>query len=509
MFNAIEKYKLPAQILLGVIGLSFVFAGGYSLSLTGTDYIAKVGDVKISTEDVSDAFRRAQAQGMAADKQTVYQGLLNQAYVQQGAYNLGASVSLDQIKSIIIKDSSFQENGQFDVKKYQQFLQQSGLKEQDLLEIFRKQVALQTMYNLIQAGNIVSDQQASQMLTLLQSPRQMQTMDFSIDRFIPKVVIDGTKLKDFYNKNKTNYFLKQAVKYEYVSLSENELAAKQTVSDAELQEAYAQLPTSASETKPSLESVKSTLVQQIQQRKATKALQEAKDTLTDLAFNNPQSLQPAADKLKLPIHKVDQIWLTSDEAKNMHLPQSLVDALFSAEVLDKNYNSELIDMGANQYWVVRALAVRKEHQGTFEEVKAQVQKDYIAQQSRQLAMDAAQSALDKVKKNETIDGTWTGSQAFTPQQAISLMPAEDFKNWVKAKPVNGKPAYVLLTQGDNPILVKINAVLPATDDMKDALPNMKNILAQGETQQLLFSTLEWLKANIKLKQGAQKLDSDD
>lgn len=331
MFHAIEKYKLPAQILLGLIGLSFVFAGGYSLSMTGTDYIAKVGDIKISTADVSDTFRRVQTQGASVDKQTVYQGLLDQAYVQQGAKNLGVSVSLDQIKQIIIKDPAFQENGQFSKNKYQQFLQQSGLREEDLIDAFRKQVALQTMYNLIQAGNMVSDQQAEQMITLLQSPRQMQTMAFSSDQFIQKVAVDEAKLKAFYEKNKKNYFLNQAIKYEYLSLSASELATKQTVSDSELQEAYNQLPVAASETKPTLETLKATLTQQIQQRKAIKALQEAKDTLTDMAFNHPQSLQPAADKLKLPIHKMDQLWLTSDEAKKCNC-RKVCKTLYSAQM---------------------------------------------------------------------------------------------------------------------------------------------------------------------------------
>lgn len=508
MFHAIEKYKLPAQILLGVIGLSFVFAGGYSLTLTGSDYITEVGNNKISSADVTDALRRVQQNGQKIDEQTIYQSLLDQAYLLQGAQNLGVAVSVEQIKKIIVADPEFQENGHFSEDKYRQFLQQSGLNEQTLIAGLRKELMIRTLFNLTQAGNLVSDQQARQMLTLLHSPRQIQTISFSVENFAPKVVLDNSKLKEFYEKNKSKYFLKEGIKFEFIGLSPLEMAEKQTVNEEEIKEAYDQLAVSASEPKPALADVTKQLTEQIKHNKAIKAVLAAKETLSDLTFNNPDSLEPAAKKLGLTIIKMDKDWVTLDIAKEQKLPQNMQDALFSSEVLDKRHNSDLIDLGNNQYLVVRALDVRKEHQASFDEIKDQVQKDYIEQESKKLAINEANKVLQKALNNQNIEHSWSSVNNITPQNASMIMGEEDFKNWIKAKPQNEKAAYVLLKQGDVPILVKVNSILPPPE-LNSALSNMKNLLTQNEGQQLLLSTLEWLKANVKVKSGKQKLDNND
>ena len=44
MFHIVEKYKTPAQIVLGIIGLTFIGFGANNLSSPGSDYIVKVGD---------------------------------------------------------------------------------------------------------------------------------------------------------------------------------------------------------------------------------------------------------------------------------------------------------------------------------------------------------------------------------------------------------------------------------------------------------------------------------
>ena len=77
MFHAIEKYKLPAQILLGLIALTFVGFGASTLATPGHDYVGKVGDIKVSEQDVNEALRRMQASGNALGRDAVYQGCCN------------------------------------------------------------------------------------------------------------------------------------------------------------------------------------------------------------------------------------------------------------------------------------------------------------------------------------------------------------------------------------------------------------------------------------------------
>ena len=105
MFHVVEKYKTPAKIILGLICVSFVFAGGYTIAAPGTDYISKVGDIKININDVNDLQRRYQnASQREISKDMVYGALLEEAYLQQEAKDLGISASIEQIKQIIASD---------------------------------------------------------------------------------------------------------------------------------------------------------------------------------------------------------------------------------------------------------------------------------------------------------------------------------------------------------------------------------------------------------------------
>ncbi|PIT28244.1 SurA N-terminal domain-containing protein [Snodgrassella alvi] len=509
MFHIVEKYRTPAQIILGVICLSFVFAGGYSLAVPGADYISQIGDTKIRINDVNDFQRQVQnASGNSVSKQWVYDNLVEKAYIQQGAYDMGISAPIDQIKQVIASDPSFQENGKFVEAKYRAFLQQAGMSEANLVDGMRKQYAVQTMLNLMKAGNLVSDVQAKQMVNLLQAKRQVQTVTFPAANFAKQVTIDDNKLKAYYEANKKQYYLPQAVKYEFVQLSAPELGAKESVSEAELKEAYDQIPSSASAPKPDLENVKAQLTQEIQVRKGTALVAKMKENVSDLAFNNPKTLQPIKDKLGLQIHKVDQGWITRDMANAGGMPKALQDVLFSNDVLVKRYNSEPVDIGNGTYWVVRALDVRKEHQASFAEVKAQVQQHYIAAETKKLATEAAKQTLDAINKGTNPALSWSPSTDITPQQAAAIMSKDDFQSWIKAKPANGKPAYILLNDQQDPVLVKIAAITPP-QNMDNVLPQAKQVISENLAQNLATSNMQWLKSRYKIKHGAQKLETGD
>jgi len=190
------------------------------------------------------------------------------------------------------------------------------------------------------------------------------------------------------------------------------------------------------------------------------------------------------------------------------MPKALQDVLFGNDVLIKRYNSEPVDLGNGTYWVVRALDVRKEHQASFAEIKAQIQQDYIAEEAKKLATASAKQALENLNKGDISSLSWSPNSDLTPQQAVAMMSKGDFQLWIKAKPANNKPAYILLTDQQNPVLIKINAIkLP--QDMGNVLPQAKQIISENLAQNLAIANLQWLKNRYKVKQGVQKLDTAD
>lgn len=240
MFKAIEKYRTPAQIMLGLIGISFIgfgiagFQGG-----ANNQYIVRIGEQTITRYQLEEAIRNTQASGGQADRQTVYETLVNQAYLLEGAKQLGITVSDEEIKQMIVDSPQFHDaNKKFDVNLFRQALEQVHMNEEQFMA--RERERLVTV-NLLQAlnANVVADEQAIQTLNATLAARVVRNASIHPQQFVDKVKVNDAELQKFYDVNKKTYTLPQAVKFEFIRLSANDLASQQAVSDEELKQAYA------------------------------------------------------------------------------------------------------------------------------------------------------------------------------------------------------------------------------------------------------------------------------
>ena len=68
MFHTVEKYKTPAQILLGLIALTFVGFGVSTVAAPGSDFIVKIGDEKISEYSLNNELQGEQLQGQSPSR---------------------------------------------------------------------------------------------------------------------------------------------------------------------------------------------------------------------------------------------------------------------------------------------------------------------------------------------------------------------------------------------------------------------------------------------------------
>ena len=405
MFAIVEKHRRLSQVLLGLITVTFVGFGAQTLtSGMHSSYISKIGNTHITAEQVQELLREAPRHSdQPISKDDVYQSLVQQAYFDQGAAELGVGeLSIEQIKGVITRDPSFQVNGQFSPEQFQAYLRQRGITEERLIEEMRSQYRRQTLISLLSNGNIVSDSQANQILALTGSERELRTAPFNATDFASKVQPTDAALRSYFEANKAKYALPLAVKLEFVDLNVEELAKQQTVSAQELQEAYRNLPTAASEAKPPFESVKAQLEESVRQRKAAQALGNAREQLAQLAFDHPDSLQKVAQEMKLPLQKHEE-WLSQPEAAADKLPQAVQEAMFSAEVIERRHNSEVLDMGNGVLRVLRATDVSKARNQSFEEAKEAVRKDYVAVESAKLAQAAAAQALSNLQAGKAVD----------------------------------------------------------------------------------------------------------
>lgn len=239
MFKAIEKYRTPAQIMLGLIGISFIgfgiagFQGG-----ANNQYIVRIGNETVTRYKLEEAIRNTEANGGQANRQAVFETLVNQAYLLEGAKKLGIVVSDEQIKQMIVDSTQFHDaNGKFDANLFRQALEQNKMTEEQFMALERNRLIT---VNLLQAlnANVSSDAQALQMLNATLAARVVRNAPINPQNFVDKVNTRDAELQKFYDANKKSYTLPQAVKFEFIRLSAKDLVANQTVSDDELKQAF-------------------------------------------------------------------------------------------------------------------------------------------------------------------------------------------------------------------------------------------------------------------------------
>ena len=603
MFSAVEKYNGPAKIMRGLIALTFIGFGASTVAAPGSDYIVKVGDEKISTQNVQTTVRE---EGLESN-QDALAVLTDRAYLYEGARAMGINVSLEQLKQVIMADKGFQdENGRFNEQKFRNFLAQSGLTEDQLIENLRRQFELQNVANLAANGNIVSSQQLERIAKLMQAEREIRTAVVDPRNFAAGVKVDDAALKAYYDKDKSKYLIPKAVKFEYIELSAKTLADRQTVSEEEVKKAFAEQQSSAqpkqevshimfaltqggdkakikaeaekvlaeakaapdnfaslaqkysqdtataqsggalgvvdkssalpeefkaaiaklnkgeialvestagfhvvritnTQGQQSFDEAKASLEAELKQKKAQQALAQMRQTLSQTTFDFPDSLKAAAEKTGLPIQSHNE-WLSRQNAVQQNIPAEWLEVLFSDEVFKKKHNSDVITVGDTS-WVLRATETREESTPAFEQVKEQVRTAYVNSESAKAAMDQAKKLLAELQKGGKPELAWSEKETLSASDARLRLSPQALAALAKAHPTEGKPAYALLEGQPAPLLVEVLSSKVQKADA-DESKKLKNELAQRTGLGMYTGLLTYLKTNIPLKQGAQKLDSD-
>lgn len=507
MFHSIEKYRLPAQILLGLIALTFIGFGVSTVSAPGSDYIVKVGDETVSEQDLNMAIQSNQTAGGNEPRDAVFQSLLQRAYLTQGAKLMGIAVSQDQIKQVIVDDPNFHDsNGKFSQALLTQYLDQRRMSEDQFVNEIREQFALQNLMNLVRNGTIISDVQAEQLVNLTQATRTIRSVTFSPEAFAQQVKVDDAALQKYFTDHQKDYVIPQGVKIEYVALHAQDFAAKQTVTEAEIRKAFdAEAAASKAEAKPVFEKEKARIEAELKLKKATAEFNQAKEKLADEAFNHPNSLAEVAKKLNLKVTAPND-WLTKANGRAAGMPDVLINAIFSDDVLQKKHNSEPISVDENTVWVVRAKEVRAEKAAPFAEVKEDVRAAYIRSEAFKLAEQKAQQSLKQLSSGAKADIQWSPVEQLNAQQARQSMPPEAYTELIKARPIKGKPAYVQLEGLPAPVIIEVQSI-SAPDNISQQIPAAKQALMQNQTANAFDALIQYLNKNIKQETGSQKVNA--
>ncbi|MCC2633039.1 MAG: Rotamase [Ramlibacter sp.] len=222
------------------------------------------------------------------------------------------------------------------------------------------------------------------------------------------------------------------------------------------------------------EEMRTELEAQMRKEQAQKKYAEAAEAFSNTVYEQSDSLKPVADKLKLEIRTAQGVGRTPQPGATGPLANpKFLQALFSADALERKRNTEAIEIAPNQMVSGRIVQHQPARARPYEEVKAQVREQVVNAKAAELARKdgaAKLAAWKAAPASATLPGAESVSRMDRGRQ-----PPEVVEAALRTDP-GQLPALVGVDLGANGYaVVKVNRVLP-----REAPPPAQ---AQQEQQQ--------------------------
>ncbi|MGB7479316.1 MAG: SurA N-terminal domain-containing protein [Burkholderiaceae bacterium] len=249
-----------------------------------------------------------------------------------------------------------------------------------------------------------------------------------------------------------------------------------------------------------LAEVKDEIAAEIKKQLAAKKFSEMADLFGNTVYEQADSLQPVADKLKLAIQSANDVTRTPNPALAPNLPYNdpkFLKALFTDDVIRAKHNTEVVEVAPNTLIAGRIVEHKPAAKRPFEEVQAQIRKQVVQDEAARLARESGKSRLAALKAKDDASGfgaekTVSRSKdgGLDPQAQATVMKAD----------VRQLPAYagVELADGDYAILRISKVVQPANPDQarrQAEQQQLANVLAQEE----MTAYIDVLKQKAKVQ----------
>jgi len=372
MFDTVRKHQKILQIVLMLFIVPSFLMFGIS-SYTGffdkeTDLI-KVNGRPITAQEVDNAAKR-QAQRIGgspqiAQSQPFRQAILNELLQQQllgfAVTKLRLQVSKEELirslQSIPQIRALYRQDGSFDDVRFKQLLSNNGMNEEQFYASQSFDLKIQQLVGSVARTELGSPKLSEIISSLYESEREVQTLEFTAKDYLSKVNPSAQELKDFYAANTQLFRSPEYIDVEYIVLK-------------------------------------------LDPKGDAKVLADKADQFANLTYDQPDSLKPAADKLKLDIQKQQR--LTRGGASGLSYGHPLtnpkvIQSLFSNDAVKNKRNIEAVQVSPGIYVSARVIAFHPAQTLAFDEVSGEIKRQVTQRSAEKLATNAAAEKLSALK----------------------------------------------------------------------------------------------------------------
>jgi hypothetical protein len=377
MLESIRKYqKILMGILLLLILPSFVFLGveSYMRDIGQDTVLVKIDGTNITRQELDNAVKvradRLLQQGRKLDsavvnsvpfKQTVLSEVVQQRLI---AYEIKA-LKLEVTPEALAKDltqipeiRTLYKDGQFDAERYKQLLASNKMTVDQFENGRRYELLSRQVLTSVLATGISSRRVAEKISQALEVEREVQVLRFSPSDFISKVKPTQDELEAFYQANMTAFQSPEMLDIELVVLVAN---AKED----------------------------------------PKEFAEKADLFANMAYEQPDSLKPVAERLKLNIQNVKGVTRAGAKGLPADHPLNnpkLLASVFNSDAIKSRRNIEAQEISPGKIVVARVANHQAQAAIPLNAVQAEVNKQVSIRLAGELASKTAQEKLESAKK---------------------------------------------------------------------------------------------------------------
>ncbi len=244
------------KIIFGIIIVSFILTGVSSYLIGGNkDYAAKVNGQEIGRAQYENAVssernRMQQQLGdqfselasnenyMKTMRQQVLNRLIDESLLDQYAKHLNLGISDEQVKQAIFQTQAFQANGKFDNQRFSGIVGQMGMTTDQYAQALRNQLVTQQLINAIVGSEFMLPGETDELASLVSQQRVVREATLDVNALAAKQQVSDQEINSYYEQHKNEFVAPEQFRVSYIKL--DAAAMQETASDNDIQSYYDQ-----------------------------------------------------------------------------------------------------------------------------------------------------------------------------------------------------------------------------------------------------------------------------
>jgi len=240
----------------------------------------------------------------------------------------------------------------------------------------------------------------------------------------------------------------------------------------------------------SFEQARPDVLEAYRREEAGRLFYEYAERLGDLAYEDPDSLEPAADALGLKIQTSD--WMGRDGGEGVLAASRVITTAFSEDVLVQRHNSELLELGAEHVMVLRVAEYEESRPQSLENVRTEIESVLKQRAAAKLAEQNGKQLLTAISGGAALEklAEEYGAKLYQPGvigRAAKEIPGEILDTlFTMPRPDGEKPVFgeTTLGNGDYAII----ALYQVSDGSADILAEQDRNNVKRSLERMLGQT---------------------